>query len=94
MEGVATCKNHPDREAIGICVRCRSRNCSECVTKVDGINYCVGCLAELAGGAELEASGPSLGAGRGRGILLLLGWVLLLYPLVWLMLWAAAPSGS
>lgn len=44
----AACRNHPDREAIGICVECRSRVCSECVTKVDGINYCVSCLAALA----------------------------------------------
>jgi hypothetical protein len=44
----AACRNHPEREAIGICVECRSRVCSECVTKIDGINYCVGCLALLA----------------------------------------------
>lgn len=44
----AACRNHPAREAIGICVECRSRICSECVTKVDGINYCVGCYAALA----------------------------------------------
>ena len=46
--GVATCANHPDREALGICVRCRTRVCAECSTKVDGINYCVSCLASLA----------------------------------------------
>jgi hypothetical protein len=45
---IAACPNHPQREAIGICVRCRRRVCSECATKVDGINYCVTCLAELA----------------------------------------------
>ena len=45
---IAACPNHPTREAIGICVRCRSRLCSECATKVDGINYCVGCLGALA----------------------------------------------
>lgn len=56
--GVASCRNHAEREALGVCVRCRARVCAECVTKVDGINYCVGCLAELAkaegraGGAE------------------------------------------
>ena len=44
----ASCQNHADREAIGICVACRARVCTECVTKVDGINYCVGCLARLA----------------------------------------------
>ena len=45
---IAACPNHPQREAIGICVRCRRRVCSECATKVEGINYCVTCLAELA----------------------------------------------
>ena len=29
-------------------MQCRARVCTECVTKVDGINYCVGCLARLA----------------------------------------------
>lgn len=44
----AACQNHLEREAIGICVECRARICSECVTKVDGINYCVACYARLA----------------------------------------------
>jgi B-box zinc finger len=44
---IAACPNHPQREAIGICVRCRTRVCSECATKVDGINYCVACLGSL-----------------------------------------------
>ena len=94
MEGVASCQNHPDREAIGICVRCRRRNCSECVTKIDGINYCVGCLADLAraaGSVEARAGGSG---SRASGTLWVVGWILLLYPLTWLMLWAAAPSGG
>jgi hypothetical protein len=45
---IATCENHPQREAIGVCVQCRTRVCSECSTKVEGINYCVRCLAGLA----------------------------------------------
>lgn len=48
MIAIAACLNHPEREAIGVCVRCRTRVCTECVTKVDGINYCVTCLAILA----------------------------------------------
>ena len=48
MSAAAACQNHPSREAIGICVECRARVCSECVTKVDGINYCVSCLSALA----------------------------------------------
>lgn len=56
---IAVCANHAQREAIGVCVRCRTRVCSECATKVDGINYCVACLAGLAvdSGARLAANG-------------------------------------
>lgn len=54
----ASCRNHPEREALGICVECRTRVCAECVTKVDGINYCVSCLAKLAavGGKRAAAA--------------------------------------
>ncbi len=45
---IVACANHEGREAIGVCVRCRRRVCSECTTKIDGINHCVGCFAELA----------------------------------------------
>ncbi len=44
---LVACANHADREAIGICVKCRKRVCGECTTKVDGINHCVSCFAEL-----------------------------------------------
>lgn len=81
----ASCQNHPEREAIGICVKCRTRVCSECVTKVDGINYCVGCLAWLAevGGeqkrAETKPASPVLAAFSAFGffiVLALMAWVL------------------
>jgi hypothetical protein len=32
--------------------------CGECTTKVDGINYCVSCLAKLAGPAKRESAAP------------------------------------
>jgi len=41
------CFLHPERKAIGICVLCRTAICSECSTRVDGINYCQSCLATL-----------------------------------------------
>ncbi len=81
----AACQNHPEREAIGICVQCRTRVCSECVTKVDGINYCVGCLSWLAevGGekkrAEDRPASAVLAAFSAFGylvVLLLLTWAL------------------
>lgn len=57
----AVCENHLQREAIGVCVECRRRVCSECSTKVEGINYCVACLAGLAreGGRRVGARGAT-----------------------------------
>jgi hypothetical protein len=52
----ALCANHPQREAVGICVDCRKRVCVECTTKVDGINHCVSCLRTMSGPAREEAS--------------------------------------
>jgi hypothetical protein len=43
----AHCTQHPVREAVGICVRCRASMCSDCITKIDGINHCRACLDEL-----------------------------------------------
>ena len=42
------CRNHPDREGVGICVACRRVFCVECSTKIDGINHCRECLAKRA----------------------------------------------
>ena len=49
------CYNHPDREGVGVCVRCRQTICVECGTRIDGINYCHPCLK--AGWQPLEESG-------------------------------------
>lgn len=54
----AACGNHPDREAIGVCVKCRARVCVECSTKIDGINHCVTCLAALAGDPRAVSAAP------------------------------------
>jgi hypothetical protein len=77
---IAACPNHPQREAIGICVRCRARVCSECATKVDGINYCVSCLAELAQGAAGRASQER---GELRAYVSAAGYLVLMTLLVW-----------
>lgn len=29
---------------MGICVGCRAAVCSECATKIEGMNYCLRCL--------------------------------------------------
>jgi hypothetical protein len=87
---LAACPNHPQREAIGICVRCRRRVCSECTTKVDGINYCVDCLAELA-------RGPARGANVTRAPLsayLSAGaYLVVLSGLFWVLLQVMLPAG-
>ncbi len=44
----ATCTHHALREAVGICMRCKVPLCSDCITKLDGINHCQSCLAKLA----------------------------------------------
>jgi hypothetical protein len=41
------CQNHPEREGIGICLSCHRVFCSECITKIDGVNYCQDCLAQI-----------------------------------------------
>jgi hypothetical protein len=87
---IAACPNHPQREAIGICVRCRRRVCSECATKVDGINYCVDCLAQLAQNAAARAPTrvPQLTAYVSAS-----AYLLLLSGLVWVLLQVMLPQG-
>lgn len=84
MIAIAACANHPGREALGVCVRCRTRVCAECVTKVDGINYCVTCLAimavDVASNATVRVGGVRFGRVRLVAsvlVLVLLTWALL-----------------
>jgi hypothetical protein len=49
------CVHHPDREGIGVCVRCRQVVCAECATKVDRINYCTRCLETLGASERITA---------------------------------------
>lgn len=79
---IVACANHESRQAIGVCVRCRRRVCSECTTKIDGINHCVGCFAELAKEHAQPvherpvdgAWGRSIAATVGFGVAVLLAW--------------------
>ena len=41
------CRHHPDRDGVGICVKCGTVICTECSTRIDGINYCTHCLTQL-----------------------------------------------
>jgi hypothetical protein len=42
------CENHPERAAVGLCMRCRAPVCAACCTRVDEVNHCPACLKELA----------------------------------------------
>jgi hypothetical protein len=90
---IATCANHPQREAIGVCVKCRTRVCSECSTKVEGINYCVSCLAGLAveGGRKVSAGRRT---GADHAYLGLAGYVAVLTAAMWILLEVVLPGGG
>jgi len=89
--GATACANHPRREAIGICVKCRTQVCGECTTKVDGINYCVSCLAKLAGprakpvdaAAQSSPVASGLWLALGAGVLTVLAWTMLEIGAAW-----------
>ena len=37
------CYNHPERDAVGVCVGCgKAAVCKECAVEVDGKIYCAG----------------------------------------------------
>jgi len=56
------CRNHPEREGVGICIICRRVFCVECSTKIDGVNHCRECLAKKQEAARATAT-------RSRGVL-------------------------
>lgn len=89
----APCQNHPAREALGICVSCRAQVCSECVTKVDGINYCVKCLAAMARGDEnLSSTSTQMVAPLTWALVVTAGSILAL--MLWGMLAVAFPEAA
>ncbi|MBM3460055.1 MAG: hypothetical protein FJX77_16160 [Armatimonadetes bacterium] len=55
----AHCRNHPGRQGIGVCVRCRAVICLECTTRIAGINHCTQCL---------EAAGDRVRVARQAGV--------------------------
>jgi hypothetical protein len=78
----ATCAYHPSRDAIGVCVLCRTRVCGECVTKIDGINHCVRCLDARVSSERrvMKASGAER---PWVSILLASAWLVVLTGLAW-----------
>jgi hypothetical protein len=86
------CLHHVQRDAIGICVGCGARLCSECITKIEGINYCAECLPKLEaeeGSAQRAASAPISGLGRAASAIALGLW---LTALSWAYLELAFPG--
>jgi hypothetical protein len=79
---MAVCYYHPDRPAIGVCVRCRTAICAACSTRLDGINHCHRCLSQLAARAEAKPGGFAAGAWL-AAVVLMVAW-LMLFGLFWL----------
>jgi hypothetical protein len=71
---MAVCHYHPDRTAIGVCMRCRRVICTACCTRVDGVNHCHACLSAI--GRRAPAA-----AGHGSRAL-----TVLMFALAWLVL--------
>ena len=75
-----------------MCVRCRTRVCSECATKVDGINYCVACLAGLA--VDSGARAAAHGGGRHYPLASAMIYLGALTVLLWGFLELVLPGGG
>lgn len=86
---IVACPNHPAREAIGVCVQCRARVCSECSTKLDGINHCAQCLAGLAVASTVAR--PQGRWSSARAVLAGTASIATLATLAWALLEAALP---
>lgn len=60
LPGNLRCRNHPDREGVGICVNCRTVVCVECTTRVDRMNYCMRCLRSARGPSGSKSLTPGV----------------------------------
>ncbi len=45
---VVQCETHPQNLGIAACVRCSAVVCSDCTTRLQGRNFCAGCLHRVA----------------------------------------------
>jgi hypothetical protein len=79
------CRNHPERDGVGICMRCQKVVCSECSTKIDGINHCRECLEALR--AQDRPAQRALSAGPLRALALSALLLLTLLVIVLLVVW-------
>jgi hypothetical protein len=90
----AACQNHPEREALGVCVACRARVCAECVTKVDGVNHCAACLAARAASDTPAGARDEGRAGRGGARVSAVALFVLATLLVWGLVEVALPGSG
>jgi hypothetical protein len=94
---VAACQFHPDRAAVGLCMRCRRTICADCCTRLQGVNHCHACLKELGGssaGGDLSRASRSHTPVESWPVVAVclsgLGWLVLLF-VCWLLRGAVAP---
>jgi hypothetical protein len=87
---MAVCYFHPDRAAVGICVRCRTSICAACSTRLEGINHCHRCLGQLATRGEGK-HGVFATASVLAVVVLAIAW-LALFGLFWLAGGSLAPQ--
>lgn len=40
LEGTGLCKNHEDKQSVGICAICEEEFCIECIKQIDNVNLC------------------------------------------------------
>jgi hypothetical protein len=82
---------HLDRDAMGICVSCRGRFCTECITKLDGVNHCAACVSARADAERGVEPSDDLRPAR-RWLSLLVGSAMAV-GVTYLLLTAASPAG-
>ena len=87
---MAVCHYHPERQGVGICMRCRVVICGDCCTRVEGINHCHACMQAL--GQREAPSNPMAAIGAGVAAVMFLGvaWGFFLI-LAWLVEGRLAP---
>lgn len=83
------CAFHPERPGVGVCMRCRRVICSNCCTRLEGVNHCHACLKAL--GSRAEDAGRPVDVWPVLSGLLLAFSCLALVGLCWLLQGVLAP---
>lgn len=56
------CVNHPEVDAVGMCIRCGKYICETCKVPSAGETYCKQCISEKAGAGTVQKKSPILAA--------------------------------